>query len=66
MSADVVTVAFANKGVLWSASDIAGVTITQDGTLKVASTVASATEITVVATSVYDRTVTGTATITVA
>lgn len=66
LSAVVTTTGFANKAVVWSVPEIAGVSIDQNGTLKVASSVASATEITVTATSVYDSTVTGTATVTVA
>jgi uncharacterized protein YjdB len=66
LSATVATVGFANKAVTWSVSDVEGVEITEEGLLKVASTVASATEITVTATSVYDDTQSATATITVA
>ena len=66
LAAAVTTTGFANKSVIWSVPEIAGVSIDQNGTLQVASSVASATEITVTATSVYDSTVTGTATVTVA
>lgn len=69
LKATVVTTGFANKAVLWSVDDksaAAGVSITQAGKLKVASTVKSGTEITVTATSVYDNTKSNTATITVA
>jgi glucosylceramidase len=66
LKATVVTTGFANKAVLWSVEEIAGVSITQAGKLKVASTVESGTEITVTATSVYDDTKYNTATITVA
>lgn len=72
MSAAVVTTGFANKAVIWSVDDNSaelGVTITQNGLLKVPadveSTIGSETEITVTATSVYDSTVSDDATITV-
>ena len=72
MSAAVVTTGFANKAVIWSVdstSAAAGVSITQNGLLKVPadveSTIGSETEITVTATSVYDSTVSDDATITV-
>ena len=69
LSATVVTTGFANKAVAWSiSSSVEGmdvVTISADGTLKVPSTAPSG-ELTVTATSVYDNSVTGTATITVA
>lgn len=69
LSANVETTGFANKAVVWSIkSSVEGmnvVTISADGTLKVPSTAPSG-ELTVTATSVYDNSVTGTATITVA
>lgn len=72
MSAAVVTTGFANKAVIWSVDDTSaglGVSITQNGLLKVPadveSTIGSETEITVTATSVYDSTKTNTATVTV-
>ena len=69
LSANVKTTGFANKAVVWSiSSSVEGmdvVTISADGTLKVPSTAPSG-ELTVTATSVYDNSVTGTATITVA
>lgn len=69
LSADVVTTGFANKAVIWSiASSVKGmdkVKITEEGVLKVPSDAPSG-ELTVTATSVYDNSVTGTATITVA
>ena len=69
LSANVETTGFANKAVVWSiSSSVEGmnvVTISADGTLKVPSTATSG-ELTVTATSVYDNSVTGTATITVA
>lgn len=69
LSATVVTTGFANKAVAWSVdstSATAGVTISDSGVLQVPSTVTSASTITVTATSIYDSTKTGTATITVA
>lgn len=69
MSASVVTVGFANKAVTWSVVDsttlepVDGVTITESGLLKVASTVANNVELTVTAKSVYDPSVSDTATI---
>lgn len=69
LSANVKTTGFANKAVVWSISSSVGgmnvVTISADGTLKVPSTAPSG-ELTVIATSVYDNSVKGTATITVA
>ena len=69
LSANVETTGFANKAVVYSiSSSVDGmnvVTISSDGTLKVPSTAPSG-ELTVTATSVYDNSVTGTATITVA
>lgn len=69
LSANVETTGFANKAVVWSiSSSVEGmnvVTISADGTLKVPSTAPSG-ELTVTATSVYDNSLTGTATITVA
>jgi hypothetical protein len=68
LSATVVTTGFANKAVAWSVDSTAkadGVTINEEGKLQVPST-ATVASITVTATSIYDNTVTGTATITVA
>ena len=69
LSANVETTGFANKAVVYSiSSSVEGmnvVTISADGTLKVPSTAPSG-ELTVTATSVYDNSVKGTATITVA
>lgn len=69
LSAKVETTGFANKAVVWSiSSNVEGmnvVTISADGTLKVPSTAPSG-ELTVTAKSVYNNSVTGTATITVA
>ena len=74
LSAIVVADGLANKAVTWIAgtlsdstwSDIEGVTIGEDGTLHVASTVTSETEISVAAVSVYDTTKFDAVTITVA
>ena len=71
LTASVVTTGFGNKAVSWAVGDadaepIAGVTIDEFGTLKVASTVASETTIYVTATSVLDKTAQAQATITVA
>lgn len=69
LSAIVETLGFANKAVTWSlSSSVEGmdvVTIGNDGVLEVPAS-APTGEITVTATSVYDNTITGTATITVA
>lgn len=69
MSASVTSTGFANKAVSWSVVDsttheaVTGVTIDEFGVLKVASTVANNLEFTVTATSVFDSSVKGTATI---
>jgi len=68
LSATVVTTGFANKAVYWSVDSTSyadGIRISDNGKLIVPST-ATVTEVTVTATSIYDKTVTGTATITVA
>ena len=64
LSADVVTTGFANKAVIWSIPETTGVKINQYGELQVGAN-AAAGEIVVTATSVYDDSVTGTATITI-
>ena len=69
LSATVATTGFANKAVHWavdSTSEAAGVTISDTGYLMLPSSAVSASTVTVTATSIYDKTVTGTATITVA
>ena len=66
MKATVETTGFVNKAVVWSLSDEAPATIDNKGHLVINSDATSETEITVTATSVYDSSVTGTATITVA
>lgn len=64
LSAIVETTGFANKSVKWTCS--AGASINQNGLLQVPSTATTSAKITVTATSIYDNSVTGTATITVA
>ena len=72
LSASVATVGFANKAVTWSVVDsttheaVTGVSITESGLLKVGASVANGTELTVTATSVFDKTKSDTATITTA
>lgn len=69
LSATVVTTGFANKAVHWavdSTSETAGVKISDTGYLTLPSDAVSASTVTVTATSIYDKTVSGTATITVA
>ena len=66
MSAEVVTVGFANKAVTWkveTSSKGASATISKDGTLKIASGTPASSNFTVTATSIFDNTKTGTATI---
>ena len=65
LSASVVTVGFANKAVNWSIPETEGVSIDQNGVLKVSSS-ASTGQIVVTAKSVYNDSVSGTATITIA
>lgn len=65
LSATVVTTGFANKAVTWSSSDTTGkVSVDANGNVTVSSS-ATAGDYTITATSVFDSTVTGTATITV-
>lgn len=69
LSAEVVTTGFANKGIMWgvdATSENKGISINADGLLNVPTGIASATSITVIATSIYDNSKQGTATITVA
>lgn len=66
LTATVVTTGFVNKAVVWSLSEGAEATIDNKGHLVINSDATPASEITVTATSVYDNSVTGTATITVA
>lgn len=72
LSASVATVGFANKAVTWSVVDstthepVTGVSINENGLLKVGASVANGTELTVTATSVFDSTKSDTATITTA
>ncbi len=65
LNASVVTTGFANKAVTWSSNN-ENVKVSSTGLVTVPSDVASETSITITATSVYDNTKTGTATITVA
>jgi hypothetical protein len=64
LTATVVTSLFAPQGVVWSVPENSGATISQLGKITIDSD-ATAGDITVTATSKYDSTVTGTATITV-
>ena len=65
LSATVVTTGFANKAVAWSSSDTnKKVTVNANGLVTLASD-ATAGDYTITATSIYDSTVTGTATITI-
>ena len=64
LEAVVATTGFANKAVTWSSSS-ADVTVDQEGNVVVGSN-AQAGAVTITATSVYDNTKSGTATITVA
>lgn len=65
VSANVVTTGFAPQTVTWS-SNTEGVTVSQNGVINVASTVAQATTATITATSTFDSSKKGTATVTVA
>ena len=65
LAAVVATTGFANKAVKWEVTKVAGVSISASGELSVASTVENGTELTVKATSIYDDSISGTATITV-
>ena len=65
VSANVVTTGFAPQTVTWS-SNTEGVTVSQNGVINVASTVAKATTATITATSTFDSSKKGTATVTVA
>lgn len=68
LSATVVTTGFANKAVAWSVDSDAkadGITINESGKLVIPST-ATVETVTVTATSIYDTSKTGTATITIA
>ena len=62
--ATVVTTGFAPQTVVWT-SDTEGVTVTNSGIVTVGSDVADETEVTITATSTFDDSVSGTATITV-
>lgn len=64
LTANVVTTGFADAGVIWSIPATAGVSIGQDGILRVDSS-ATAKSVTVTATSVFDSTKTGTLAVTI-
>ena len=69
LSSVVVTTGFANKSVLYSVDSTSaglGVTVNQQGLVKVPSTVPTGTEITITGTSVFDSTKSNTSVITVA
>lgn len=69
LKATVVTAGFANKAVTWSVdstSATAGVKIDESGYLTIPSDMTASSTVTVTAKSIYDTTVTGTATITTA
>ena len=69
LSAVVVTAGFANKAAQWSVSDDSGdtgATVDLNGLVKIPADATSASTIEITATSIYDPTVSGTATITVA
>lgn len=65
VSANVTTTGFAPQTVNWS-SDTEGISVSQNGVIKVASNVAPGTSATITATSTFDATKTGTSTVTVA
>ena len=65
LSATVVTTGFAPQTVTWSSADETVATVSADGVVTVASDATSADTVVITATSTYDNTVTGTATITV-
>lgn len=65
VKANVATTGFAPQTVVWS-SNTEGVTVSQNGVITVASSVAKDTNATITATSTFDSTKTGTATVTVA
>lgn len=64
LQANVETTGFARSGVIWSVSEAEGVTIGQDGILRVAKT-AAAGSVTVTATSVFDSTKSGSLEVTI-
>lgn len=69
LSATTVTTGFANKAVYWSVdatSEGAGISIDQNGVLSIPTGTTASSTVTVTATSIFDNTVTGTATITTA
>lgn len=69
LSATTVTTGFANKSVYWSVdatSEGVGISINQNGVLSIPTGTTAASTVTVTATSIFDNTVTGSATITTA
>lgn len=65
LSATVVTTGFAPQSVVWSSADETVATVSPDGVVTVKSDATSADTVVITATSTYDDTVSGTATITV-
>lgn len=68
LQAEITTTGFAPSNVVWSIDDASagmGIVIGQDGVVRVPRTVTAATSITVTATSAFDSTKSGTATLTV-
>lgn len=66
LSATVVATGLVNKAVVWSSADEDTATVDNNGVVTVSADATSAGTVVITATSVYDSTVTGTATITVA
>ena len=66
LSAIVEVTGFANKAVVWSSSDENTATVDSKGLVNVSADATPASTVTITATSVYDSSVSGTATITVA
>lgn len=66
LSATVVTTGLVNKAVVWSSADETTATVDNNGVVTVKSGATSENTVVITATSVYDSTVTGSATITVA
>lgn len=65
LSATVTTTGYANKAVTWTISDSVGATVDLNGLVTVPADAASGSTIVVTATSIYDTSVSGSATITV-
>lgn len=66
LSATVVATGLVNKAVVWSSADETTATVDNNGVVTVSADATSEDTVVITATSVYDSTVTGTATITVA